>query len=413
MKKHHTTDSTRMARDAASRIRRHDYTAAQRLIDQALALDPSCCAALNAKCLLLASTGRTPEAIELCTQTIATHPADPQAYYDLAELHRRDGRLEEALSFIERLFAKATVRSHASDTVRSHAYALCREVQEARATRDHEATAELVEGCRRSTETLTGFRIIARPDEIPEGSWVGVRTDWKLGHHVIHYSNSFPNLLLPHLLAGSFLRFESTVQALRAGKSSFLTTTSANQPFLNGLLRLGRPYIKRLIRQGHDPAAIARAAATDMANLLQTLYRCPIELIVESKLRERLPALAPAQYLAMERDLSAALNPGEQLRREQVRPRELLRAGLAFDCVRVLLHASLSANTTKLPERYIATEVHPLASQLWAAWSALGPSLGPGDQDRLVDAFAELTGLRQGYEWTTSFPPGWPGAPQP
>jgi hypothetical protein len=35
-------------------------------------------------------------------------------------------------------------------------------------------------------------------------------------------------------------------------------------------------------------------------------------------------------------------------------------------------------------------------------WREAAPSLGPGDEHRLADAFADLAGVRQGYEWATT-----------
>ena len=75
----------------------------------------------------------------------------------------------------------------------------------------------------------------------------------------------------------------------------------------------------------------------------------------------------------MARDLSLALDPAETLRRESVCPRSLVRAGLALDGVRAILHSSLFAHTSPLPLAYRNTEVYPLASRLWDRWRAMAP----------------------------------------
>jgi hypothetical protein len=402
-------DPTPIALDAARRIEKGDHPAAERLLGQALALDPNHCAALNARALLLARTGREPEALEVYRHILTAHAADPVAYCNLANLHRRAGRLDEALSLLERLFDKTSPGCRNASKAGALAHELCLRVQQDRAERDRAATAEVVEDFRRSIERTTGFWIEVVPGEVPGDYWVGTQTDWRGCRHRIRYSRSFPSLLRPHLLADSYLRFEMHVQTRKAGKSRLLATTPASQPTIDRLLSLPQPQFRQLTRKGFDPGYIAGRAKFFLEMLLETLYRCSLDLIVQSRLRERLPALAPVQFLAMERDLSAAPDPAQMLRLDLFCRRDLARAALAFNGVRVLLHASLSANTSPLPMAYAQTEVSPLVSELWACWRSIAPSLGTGDEDRLVDAFARITGLEGAYEWITDAPADWLG----
>jgi hypothetical protein len=404
-------DPAPIALDAARRIEKGDYPTAERLLGQALGLDPDHCAALNARALLLARTGREPEAIDLYRRILTTHATDPLAYCNLANLHRRAGRLEEALTVLERLFDKTSPGSRDASRAGSIAYALCRKVQQARAERDQDATARIVEDFRCSIEGATGFRIEVAAGDLPRDSWVGAQTDWRGRRVRIRYRRSFPCLLRPHLLADNYLRFEMSVQALKAGKSRILATTPASQPTIARLLSLPPPQLSQLTRKGYDQGYIAQRAKVFLEMMLLTLYRSPLDLIVQSRLRERLPALAPVQFLAMERDLAAAPDPAQMLRRDLFCRRDLARAGLAFNGVRVLLHGSLCANTSPLPLAYAGTEVYPVASELWACWRSISPSLGPGDEDRLVDAFARITGLEGAYEWLADTPADWSREP--
>ena len=138
------------------------------------------------------------------------------------------------------------------------------------------------------------------------------------------------------------------------------------------------------------------------------LYTCPIELVVETSLRDRLPVLAASQFLDLARYFASAPNPAELFEREQILPRTLVRVGLAFNCVQARLFGSLFANTSALALAYKPTEVYPLASRLWNCWQAAAASLGPGDEYLLVDRFAEILGLRKGYEWVSELPEGGP-----
>ena len=80
-------------------------------------------------------------------------------------------------------------------------------------------------------------------------------------------------------------------------------------------------------------------------------------------------------------------------------PRALVRAGLALNCVKAILHDSLFPSTSRFHLAYTQTEIYPLAKRVWDCWQAAAPSFGPGDEHRLVDAFADVLGLRGCYEW--------------
>jgi len=404
----------RLALSAGHCLQEQDYPGAERFINRALAINPNCGFALNAHGLLLVRTGRETEATAVYLRAIALHPAEPNAYFNLASMHYCGGRLEETLAVLEQLFAKATCSSPVSAKIRSLAYRLCHQVQEGLAAKHHDAACGAVEGFRRSIEDLTGCPVVVRSEDLPEDRAAVTQIALGCGRrqHVIRCSPSFPSLLQPHLLAQQLMRLELAARASKTGKARAFTTTPATQPFLTRLVRLRRPHIRRLLDQGYDERAIARTAWDEVRALLLALHSCPLELLVETSLRERLPALASAQFLGMARDFAEARDPSEVLEDEHIIPRNLVRIGLAFDCVRAMHHGSLFANTSPLPLAYMRTEVYPLASKLWNCWQAAAPSLGPGDVNRLVDAFAEVVRLRQAYEWIAP-PAAWPDPPNP
>src|ERR1035441_6123177 len=82
----------------------------------------------------------------------------------------------------------------------------------------------------------------------------------------------------------------------------------------------------------------------------------------------------------------------------------LVCAGLALNCVRAQLHDLLFRGATGFALAYTDTEVFPLASRLWDHWQSTLSSNALGDEYRLVDDFANILGLRQGYEWRTHLP---------
>jgi hypothetical protein len=409
----HSRDPVRLAQSAADRLQAHDYPRAEFLINQALALDPNCCAALNTLGLLLLRTGREAQGLDAWRRAIALHPTDPNAGFALASAHYSGGRFDEAWATLVELFAKAKFTSNAEIEVRTRAYTLCHQTQEAFAARNHEAARQAVNALRQSVEALTGCAVLVRSEELPHGRQAKIAWEAGTREHVIRLSPSYPRLLQPHLLADQLNRMQMGAQARKAGKTSIFTVPSpAPEPLFTSLLCMDRRYIRRLCAQGSDPAAIALEARDELLKLIGHLYSCPIDLVVESRIHDRLPDLAPAQFLAMARYLCDSPDPADGLNKEHITPPNLIRIGAALNSLLARLHDSLFGGTSPFPLLYLGTEIEPLVLQLWACWQAAAPSLGPGDERRLIDAFADLVGLRETYEWTFLVPAD-PESPKP
>ena len=88
-------------------LRDHDYRGTERFINQALAVNPTSRAALNARGLLLIGTGREPETLDPNRQIIALSPDHTSAYCKLAEARLYGGRLEDARTLCQQLSACA------------------------------------------------------------------------------------------------------------------------------------------------------------------------------------------------------------------------------------------------------------------------------------------------------------------
>jgi len=395
---------------AKVRLEQQDYSGAERLARQALAEDPKSLQARNFLAVVFGFTEREDQAIQILREIMEAHGTEPDAYYNLASLLHKGGKPEESLAALEKLFARATFHSPGPGTVYSSALSLCQQVQSALADKHHERACQEVQGLSRSIEALTGYPVAVLSEDLPQGVNVAVKTGWVSDRrqHVLRCSRSFPRLLQPHLIAHHLIRIELLAQARKTGKLRGFTTTPANAQFLKRLLCLRRPQICRLLDKGVDPEFIARAAWDTVNRLLRSLYTCPIELVVETSLRDRLPVLAASQFLDLARYFDGAPNPAELFEREQILPRTVTRIGLALNCVQARLLGSLFANTSALALAYKPTEVYPLASRLWNCWQAAAASLGPADEYLLVDRFAEILGLRNGYEWVPLTPEAGP-----
>ena len=387
---------------ACLRIGQHDYSGAERLARQELSGNPKSCPALNAMAVVFCHTGRQDQAMQVLKDTIETQPGDPNAYYNLASILYGEGKIEESLAMLERLFAKAQCSTPGSATVFSCAFSLCQHVQGTLADKNHEAAAQSVEGFRKSIETLTGYPVVIHFEDLDPSMGAYTETALQRGchQHDVHCNRGLAGPLQPHLLAHELMHIELEAEAHRVGKAKSFLATGVNPRFKSQFF-LPRPQVRRLRKQGWDESAIARVLANQVDNLLLHLFNCPLDLVVETRVRDRFPDLSAAQFLAIGRLLERAPKPGDVLTGDSVMPRHLVRAALALNDVRARLYDSMFAHTTAHALTDTDTEVFPLASRLWECWRSAAPSLKSGDEYGLVDQFAEILGLRQGYRWVS------------
>jgi tetratricopeptide (TPR) repeat protein len=390
----------RFADQVHLRIVRGDYAGAERMVRQALAADPNNCTARNALVVVMARTGRRDQAMQLLRETVEIQPGDPSAYYNLASILCGQGKAEEALGVLEHLFAKAQCDCPGAQKVFSLAFSLCQCARETLAAKHHDEACQAVEGFRGTIEALTGHPVVVHIEDLPASIGGYAETPLQRGgdRHHIHCNRLYPDPLRQHFLAHELMHIELEAEALAAGKARRFIGSNAG---FKSQFILPRPQRRQLRRKGWDEAAIARLLASQVDRVLLSLFNSPVDLVVETRVHERFPVLASAQFLAFGRLLEDAPRPEAVLNGRGVMPRQLMLAGLALNDVRARLYDSMFGHTTLHALDETDTEVFPLASSLWECWRSAGPSLRPGDEFQLVDQFAEILGLRQAYEWST------------
>ena len=91
--------------DASSEVRelspRGDWSGALRRIDQAVAAEPRNVSLRFQRGVVLMDSGKDEQALALFTQLAQEHPDLPDPYNNLALLHARAGRLEQALAAVQ------------------------------------------------------------------------------------------------------------------------------------------------------------------------------------------------------------------------------------------------------------------------------------------------------------------------
>ena len=265
--------------------------------------------------------------------------------------------------------------------------------------RDAEASRAVLD-LASSLEASTGYPIQIVFEDLPleADAYVEVAPLARLDCHVVHCTPFLSRPIYLHVLAHELTHIHLDHQALAAGKAREFLPSARSRRYISGLYLTPA---RRFRRQGWSHAEIEEAVQADAGSLLMLLYNCPVDLVVELWLSRHYPCLSAAQFLALYRLHQRDVHPRDNPSQDNLRPRQLDICGLALDCVRALLHDEICAPATAFAAPYRDTEVFPLALRLWQHWKAVSPSLGPGDEFRLVDTFADILGLRQAYESRT------------
>jgi hypothetical protein len=371
----------------------HDYAAALCLAHRALSAAPASVAARNVLAAALHRTGRTAEAIAQFRSAIAAQPGDPVPLFNLAGALSEANRSEDSLVEIQRLFALAARADPSQAWIFQRAALLHQQVQTTLAQNQGQAADRAIATLSRSAEALSGYPVRIVSDGLPEGVYACVEIASASGadHHVLRCNRLLPHPVRCHALAHELIHILLASEARAAGQPTRCSLSPSGSESLSAFYEKPK---RRLHRQGCTRDELQEAVAEDMKWLTRTMVNRSVDLVVESRLHRLLPELRAAQFLALDAWHHVPWpTPSQLLARAGIRPRALMRMGLAVDCVSAMLHDSPFAGATDYAGSYRGTEVFPLATRLWEHWQAASPFFGPGDECRLVGDFARLLGL--------------------
>lgn len=375
-----------------------DWPTAEKLLRRALEVSPADPWALNGLAAITAQRGRTEEAVQLFEQSITSNPALPNPYYGLGVTFHRGGKPDLAARALDRLFANARSQDVRSKTVFDQARTLYEGVQEDLAKRQHSDAFKAVENFRAELENLSGFPVRVTEGEFKDKTSAIIQMAWKHGrdYHLIKHRTGLPDDLLTHQTAHELTHLQLEAEARKAATNKFFTTTDKTE---QALLQRLEGDIRKLQRKGFPAGASEDLAKALIRGLAGFLYNCPLDMVIETRLRERLPGLSAAQFVALRMGIRDALESNTNPKVLEVTPKLILRAGLALNGAYALFVDDLYRGATNYASHYQRSEAFPVSQRLLQHWRVRCGQLGPGDEYNLVDEFAEMVGLRGLYEW--------------
>jgi hypothetical protein len=255
-----------------------------------------------------------------------------------------------------------------------------------------------VEEFRVAVAEHTGWPIRVVEDGSGDGPVAQVQLAWqhRRDHHLIRLQPGYPAKLMPHLLAHAIMHVRLGYDAHPAGRYRVFSLSATDR---GAALNTFENRLLRLADEGFPLPWLADCTGRLVANLFGTLYNCPLDLVVEKRLQEELPVLAPAQFLG----LTAPLIEEEERDDFQIvsalMPRRFLRAYVGLREIQMLSVHSLCPGATDHAARFRSRDGFDLARKLWQHWQSRARALQTGGEYDLVDEFADIVGLQGTYTW--------------
>ncbi len=127
----------------------------------------------------------------------------------------------------------------------------------------------------------------------------------------------------------------------------------------------------------------------------------PLDMLIESRLRHRLPVLRPAQFLSVSALAQKAMETATHPEVVKITPRRIMRANLTLGGAYALFLEELFEGAALPAAPYRKMEGVDTSKRLFQHWKQRAPNLKPGDEYDLVDEFADRSASGTG---TPGFP---------
>lgn len=273
-------------------------------------------------------------------------------------------------------------------------------VQARLAERQQSEAFKCVQNEKAELVALSGF-----PVEMSEGDLTGtvgatIQMAWKhrRDHHVIVSRRNHDPILLCHLEAHELTHLRMETEARKVGRNRFFSTNPTHHDEAMGSVASD---LRRFSRNGYSEESLTPLFHNLIGGLCSFVYNCPLDMLIERRLREDFPPLRPAQFLSVRTMANDALKVNLNRDILKVTPRKIYLSVLAMNGAYCLELDRIFAGATAFADPYRKLDNFAMARRLHDHWTSRADTLSPGDEYDLVDEFAEMLGIRGWYGWIT------------
>jgi hypothetical protein len=212
----------------------------------------------------------------------------------------------------------------------------------------------------------------------------------------VQVSDRLPAADAQHVEAHELTHIRLEALARKDTRNRWFATTAASRELA---IRSLAPDIKKLERKGYSDDSITRVVLDLVGGLCGSIFNTPLDMWIETLLQREMPALRHAQFVSLHRRAGEALAATTHAEVRKLTPPKVLRASTALNGATALFLDDFTHGATDFWAYYQRLDGANLSPRLFQLWLDRRDALEPGDEYDLVDAFADLLGLRDWYEW--------------
>ena len=375
-----------------------DLETGEDFLRRALLIKPGDAWALNSLAVVCQKRGKTEEAISLFEKAILANPDFANPYYGEAVLFEATQQPEKALGLLNRLFARAKMQDARSQPVFDNARQLFAKMKADLASQSQSEAFKCVQNYKAEMETLSGFPILIEEREFEDKVGARIQMAWKHGrdYHLIATRRGYSPELLAHLEAHELTHLKMESEARKVGRNLFFATTAKTR---ETAIRSVSGDLLKWRREGYSEDSITKVTLSMIGGLCGFLFNCPIDMLIERYICNTFPVLGPAQFLSVRVMAMEAWQTNSNPDIRRLTPRKIMQASLALNGAYCLFLDEQFQSASAFAALYKGLDTFELSKRLCKHWSQRSRNLGAGDEYRLVDEFADMTGLRGWYEW--------------
>ena len=376
----------------------HDLTTAARFFTRALELKPGDPYALNSLAAVSQELGDPEKALRCFDEAITSHPEFANAWVGKAMLLDARDQPVQAVEVLDSMFSRAEVMDARSRPIFAEGRKLYLRAQRELAEAQGSDVFKALETYKAEVGTLSGYPVKVRTEAL-SGQLSGVaQIAWKRGrdHHLVQISDRLPPPDAQHIGAHELTHIRLESLARNVSRNRWFATTAASREVA---IRSLSPDIKKLERKGYSDDAITRVVLDLVGGLSACIFNTPLDMWIETLLHREIPLLRPAQFVSLHRLAGEALAATIHPEIRKLTPPKVLRALTALNGTMALFLDDFTHGATQSWSAYQQLDGANLSPRLFQLWKDRRDALRPGDEYDLVDAFADLLGLRGWYEW--------------
>lgn len=274
------------------------WDAAEHFYRKALALKPDDGWALNSIGAIYTERKKYDEAVEWFDKAIAANPKFANPYYGRAHAFVGQGKPEAAMASIEELFRRAELQDTRSRPVFHAARESYEATAKSLATIYAERARRSLEMYQEHVEDLSGF-----PVKIERGTLAAMiagqsQMAWKKqrDHHLIVIRSQYPEPLSEHIKAHELTHIALEAEARAVGRNRWFSTSAGTR---ETAIRSMSADFKKFERARMNNNKVAEVMVELISGTCGFLFNAPLDMLIERRIKERLPDLRYAQYCSL------------------------------------------------------------------------------------------------------------------